>query len=78
MKLGHCVASILALLGSGALATANADGDTLVHDAEYYIAEKQNAERWATDDKAVDQKLSAFRERNEGKPPNIDKLEAVV
>ncbi len=41
------------------------------HDAEYYILEAQNGERWAVDDKAVDERLAAFRERNGGKPPNI-------
>ncbi len=41
------------------------------HDAEYYILEAQNGERWAADDKAIDEKLAAFREQNGGKPPNI-------
>jgi arylsulfatase len=43
----------------------------IVHDSEFYILEAQNGERWAADDKAVDAKLAAFRERNGGKPPNI-------
>ncbi len=43
----------------------------IVHDAEYYILEAQNGERWANDDKAIDKKLADFRERNGGKPPNI-------
>ena len=41
------------------------------HDAEYYILQAQNAEKWAADDRAVDEILAAFRERNGGKPPNI-------
>jgi arylsulfatase len=41
------------------------------HDAEYYILEAQNGERWAADDTAVDEKLAAFRESNGGRPPNI-------
>ena len=43
----------------------------IVHDAEYYILEAQNGEKWANDDKAIDKKLADFRERNGGKPPNI-------
>ena len=46
-------------------------GADIVHDAEYYILEAQNGEQWAADDRAVDQKLAAFRRRNGGKPPNI-------
>ncbi len=54
----------------GALVPVGQAAD-LVHDAEYYILAAQNAERWAADDKAVDAKLAAFRDRNGGKPPNI-------
>ncbi len=43
----------------------------LVHDAEYYILEKQNAVVWSAEDKDLDAKLAAFREKNGGKPPNI-------
>jgi arylsulfatase len=43
----------------------------IVHDAEFYILEKQNGERWATEDKDLDQRLAEFREKNGGKPPNI-------
>jgi arylsulfatase len=45
--------------------------DKLTHDAEYYILEAQNGEKWAADDKAVEEKLAALREKNGGKPPNI-------
>ena len=43
----------------------------IVHDAEYYIIEAQNGERWATEDKALDDKLAEFQKKNGGKPPNI-------
>ena len=59
--------SLLAGLLIAPLATA-AD---IVHDAEYYVLENQNGERWAKDDKAVDDMLADFRRRNGGKPPNI-------
>ena len=43
----------------------------LVHDAEYYVLEKQNAERWIVEDKDLDKRLAEFREKNGGKSPNI-------
>ena len=43
----------------------------IVHDAEYYILEKQNGERWSAEDKDLDQRLAKFRQRNGGKSPNI-------
>jgi len=43
----------------------------IIHDAEYYILEAQNGEKWAKDDKTVDEKLAAFRKKNGGKPPNV-------
>jgi len=43
----------------------------IVHDAEYYISAAQNGEKWAADDKLVDEKIAAFRNKNGGKPPNI-------
>ena len=57
------------LLGAGAVA-AKEDGK-IVHDSEFYILEAQNGEKWAADDKEVDQKLADFREKNGGKSPNI-------
>jgi len=52
-------------------ATAVQAAGEIVHDAEYYILQAQNAEKWAADDGAVDEMLAAFRKRNGGKPPNI-------
>jgi arylsulfatase len=43
----------------------------IIHDAEYYILEAQNQEKWAADDKIVDTKLAEFSAKNNGKPPNI-------
>ncbi len=45
--------------------------DKIIHDAEYYIIEAQNGEKWAADDKLVDEKLADIRKKNDGKPPNI-------
>ena len=48
-----------------------AEGETIKHDAEYYVLKQQHAETWAENDAQVDQVLSEFRERNDGNPPNI-------
>lgn len=51
------------------MTTANAKD--IIHDAEFAILEAQNGERWAKDDKTIDQKLAKIRENNGGKRPNI-------
>ena len=42
----------------------------IVHDAEYYILEAQNGTRWAAEDKGLDARMAALREKH-GRPPNI-------
>ena len=56
----------LCLIGAQALAAK-----PLTHDAEYYILEAQNGERWQADDKKIATRLAEIRDRNGGKPPNI-------
>jgi len=53
------------------LVTGTSLAADIVRDAEYYIIEAQNGERWKTEDVALDAKLAEFREKNGGKPPNI-------
>ncbi|MBW2423576.1 MAG: sulfatase-like hydrolase/transferase, partial [Deltaproteobacteria bacterium] len=55
--------SLLALVG-------NAQARDIVHDAEFYILEAQNGERWSAEDAEIDAKLAELRERF-GQPPNI-------
>ena len=43
----------------------------IAHDAEHYVLEKQNGERWAVEDKDLDERLAEFRKKNGGKSPNI-------
>ena len=43
----------------------------LIHDAEYYVVEAQNGEKWAADDQATAKRLADLRKANGGKPPNI-------
>ena len=63
---------LLALVAISTIGTATqvlaAD---IVHDAEYYVLAAQNGEKWAAEDKGLDEKLAAFRTKNGGKPPNI-------
>ena len=42
----------------------------IVHDAQFYILDAQNGERWAAEDKDLDARLAALRQKY-GRPPNI-------
>jgi len=50
--------------------TATASAKDIVHDAEYYVLEAQNGEKWAAEDKTIKQKLAAL-EKKHGTPPNL-------
>ncbi len=52
-------------------AVANVWAAEIPRDAEYYILEAQNGEKWAADDKAVDARLAEIRTANGGRRPNI-------
>jgi len=61
----------VALCAAPALAVSPAAlQGAIVHDAEHYVLLAQNGERWAQEDKALDEKLAALREKH-GTPPNI-------
>ena len=47
-----------------------ASAEEIIHDAEYYVLKAQNGERWETEDKALEKKLAAMRDKH-GRPPNI-------
>jgi arylsulfatase A-like enzyme len=66
-----CIGWAFGLFAACLLSTQVQAAKPLVHDAEYYVLEAQNGERWADEDKSLDEKLAAFREKNGGKPPNI-------
>ena len=42
----------------------------VVHDAEYYILDAQNGQKWAAEDKDLDARLAELRKKY-GRPPNI-------
>ena len=51
-------------------AVAQNDTPKIVHDAQYYILDAQNGEQWAAEDKDLDARLAALRQKY-GRPPNI-------
>lgn len=42
----------------------------IIHDAEHYILEAQHGKKWATEDKALDERLAELKKKF-GTPPNI-------
>lgn len=42
----------------------------IIHDAEYYILEAQNGDRWNTEDQDIDKRLADLKKKH-GTPPNI-------
>ncbi len=65
------VPGIAVLLLVFGVVAAQAENKEIIHDAEYYILEAQNGEKWAADDNQVDEKLAELRKKNNEKPPNI-------
>ena len=66
--MASAVLAMLCLVTNGALAAASKN--KIVHDAEFYILNAQNGEKWAVEDKEVDEKLAELRKKF-GRPPNI-------
>ena len=66
------LASITALLIFTTAAVTNVANASskIVHDAEYYVLEAQNSEKWTTEDKSLQQKLAELKKKH-GTPPNI-------
>ena len=42
----------------------------IIHDAEYYVLEAQNGEKWTAEDTEIDKKLAELRKKH-GRPPNL-------
>ncbi len=68
--LGVGISVSIALLGMGSLPTS-ASAQGIQHDSEHYVLLHQYADKWAAEDKEIDQKLAEIRARNGGKSPNI-------
>ena len=63
-------ALILILVALTASWAVQSQAGDVVHDAEYYVLEAQNGERWAAEDKELDAKLAELKAKH-GTPPNI-------
>ena len=61
--------AIAGVMLAGMLA-GSVQAEQIVHDAEYYILEAQNGQRWAAEDGALDDRLTELRAQF-GTPPNI-------
>ena len=61
--------SLLALLSLLILSSSSVFAQDIVHDAEYYILQKQNIERWSSEDNDLDRRLAEFKKSNDGKAP---------
>ncbi len=72
MRIGLCrtilTLSVVAL--SVQIGWAQANSRKIVHDAEYYVLEAQNGQRWAAEDQELSARLAALREKH-GRPPNL-------
>jgi arylsulfatase len=55
---------------AGLLLSPLASAKDIVHDAEFYILDAQNGEKWDAEDKVLNQKLAELRKKH-GRPPNI-------
>jgi arylsulfatase len=71
MRVSSFLTPAVSLTAAALSAPALGQQNTIVHDAEYYILQAQNGQRWAAEDRTLDRQLAAFRERNGGRPPNI-------
>ncbi len=56
------------LIGAGCVQAQ--PGSSIVHDAEYSILLAQHGQRWAAEDREIDARLEALRQKH-GKRPNI-------
>jgi len=70
VKMKGLLACLMSVLCTGAV-FMQAKAKEIVHDAEYYILEAQNRDKWAADDEAITSRLAEIRARNGGRPPNI-------
>ena len=58
------------LVAITAAAVTAVSAQEIIHDADYYILKAQHGKTWAEQDKEIDARLTALREKY-GRPPNI-------
>lgn len=52
------------------VASGQSTDSKIVHDAEYYVLEAQNGQKWAAEDEQLQTRLAELRKKH-GTPPNI-------
>ncbi len=62
--------SLLASSLSVAVVAGSVQAKDIIHDAEFYVLKAQHGEKWAAQDKELDKKLKALKDKY-GTPPNI-------
>ncbi len=67
MRTNTWKSALAALIVCAGVATAQ---DKIVHDAEFYVLEAQNGQRWAAEDGKLNERLAALKKKF-GRPPNI-------
>ena len=55
----------------GLMVSQGAFAKEIIHDGEYNFVKAQYGDAWDKEDKEIDKKLAAIREKNGGKRPNI-------
>lgn len=70
LKYGKTIFSLLGLFSIAVQCVAK-DEVAVRHDEEHYVLLAQNERKWASEDKAVTEKLAEIRRKNGGMPPNI-------
>ena len=70
IRLNLFTVAVVGILAYGHTASAQTSAAKFVHDAEYYVLDAQYGEKWAAEDKALDNKLAELRKKH-GAPPNI-------
>jgi arylsulfatase A-like enzyme len=64
------IRGIFALAAIAAFIAPTLMAGEIIHDAEYYVLDAQNGEKWAAEDTVLDKKLAELKEKY-GTPPNI-------
>lgn len=70
MKLKSIFTCLLIVLISGTVFGQKKKSKDVIHDAEYYIIEHQNKDRWSQEDEGLNQRLAELKEKH-GQTPNI-------
>ncbi len=66
LKMSHLAVASFLFAG---MTTANAKSD-IVHDSEHYILKAQHGDKWAKEDKMIQEKIAALKKKH-GRSPNI-------